>query len=267
MLQINSKDQLSKAQIKSIAPSVFTTTYADHLSDSYTHIPTSRVIDDMAVLGWNVYSAKEVKARKQVGFQKHLLVFRNENVVINGEDGDTVYPQILVTNSHDGKNAFQFQSGIFRMICENGLVVASEKYNDLRIRHINYTFEELQEKIKAMVEQLPLTVDSLNRMKQTQLNEEQAYDLAEKSILTRFPDTDIKELNINIDELLNPTRPEDKGKDLFTVFNVLQEKILSGSFTYMTGTKIRKARKVKNFQQDIKLNSQLYSIANEFMEV
>ena len=267
MLDINSTKVLSKGEIRSIAPSVFTTTQAEYLSESYTHIPTSRVIDDMKLLGWNVYSAKEVKARKQVGFQKHLLVFRNENVVINGDDGDVVFPQILVTNSHDGKNAFQFQAGLFRMICENGLVVSTETFNNLRIRHINYTFEELQEKIKAMVEQLPLTVESMNKMKLTELSEEQAYDLAEKSILTRFPDTNIEELNINITELLSPTRPEDRSKDLFTVFNVLQEKILEGSFTYMTGVKVRKARKVKNFQQDIKLNSQLYSIASEFMEV
>jgi hypothetical protein len=34
----------------------------------------------------------------------------------------------------------------------------------------------------------------------------------------------------------------------------------------MTGTKIRKARKVKNFQQDIKINAHLYAIASEFVE-
>ena len=32
-------------------------------------------------------------------------------------DGDTVYPQILLTNSHDGKNAFTFTAGLFRLIC------------------------------------------------------------------------------------------------------------------------------------------------------
>ena len=37
---------------------------------------------------------------------------------------DTVYPQILLTNSHDGKNAFTFTAGLFRLICENGLVIA-----------------------------------------------------------------------------------------------------------------------------------------------
>ena len=37
---------------------------------------------------------------------------------------DTVFPQILLTNSHDGKNAFTFTAGLFRMICENGLVLS-----------------------------------------------------------------------------------------------------------------------------------------------
>jgi len=62
-------------------------------SDKYTHIPTDQVIKDMELLGWGVVDAKEVKARKEttVGFQKHLVVFRNNDVVIHGEDGDTVF--------------------------------------------------------------------------------------------------------------------------------------------------------------------------------
>ncbi len=60
---------------------------------------TIKVIEDMAKLGWNVVDAKQVKARKEEtrGFQKHLVVFRNNDVVINGADGDTVFPQILLT--------------------------------------------------------------------------------------------------------------------------------------------------------------------------
>ena len=61
-----------------------------------------------------VVDVKEVKARKAKtrGVQKHMVVFRNPDVVINGGDGDTVFPQILLTNSHDGKNAFTFTAGL-----------------------------------------------------------------------------------------------------------------------------------------------------------
>ena len=94
---------LTKQNIMSLAPSVFAEKPSSEVSDHYTHIPTERVIDDMELLGWKPIQATEVKARKNStkGFQKHLVTFRNDDVVINGDDGDTVFPQILMTNSHD----------------------------------------------------------------------------------------------------------------------------------------------------------------------
>ena len=67
------------------------------------------------------------------------------------------FPQILLTNSHDGKNAFTFTAGLFRMICENGLVISSQNFEKMKIRHMGYSFEELQNTIKSIVESLPLT--------------------------------------------------------------------------------------------------------------
>ncbi len=101
---------LTMEQIKEQAPSIFTETAIPTASEKYTHIPTSRIISDMEALNWKVVDAKQVKVRaeRKMGYQKHLLVFRNEDVVINGSNGDTVYPQILMTNSHDGLSAFHF---------------------------------------------------------------------------------------------------------------------------------------------------------------
>ncbi len=265
-LNLDNTKFLSQDEIKRSAPSVFTKTAFDSLSSKYTHIPTSQVIEDMAKLNFFVTECKEIKARKRVGFQKHLLIFRNPDLVINGEDGDVIHPQILISNSHDGSSSFIFQSGLFRCICSNGMVVSTQDFDKLKIRHMNYTFEELQDKIKFMIEQLPLTVESMNKMKSTQLNEDQARDLAKRSLTARFDESEVDALNIDLDALLEPIRPEDRSNDLFTVFNRIQEKILGGDFNYMSGTKIRKARKVKNFQQDIKINAHLYAVASEFVE-
>lgn len=264
MLNLKGQEFLSKEQIKSKAPSIFTSTAAQGVSDKYTHIPTSNVIDDMDLLGWKVVDAKEVKARKGIGFQKHLLVFRNEDVVINGADGDTVFPQILLTNSHDGKNSFTFTAGLFRMICENGLVVSTEQFEDVKMRHMGYTFEELQEQIKGMVERLPLTVESMNKMKQIEMSQDAAVAFAQKAITARFNENEIENISIDVNQLLTPTRKEDEGNDLWSVFNVIQEKILDGNFNYTFGNKVRKARKIKNFNQDLKINKELFSIALEY---
>jgi hypothetical protein len=265
MLDLSKDGFLTTSEIKQRANSVFTDTASPNVSSKFTHIPTHKVIEDMSQLGWGVVDAKQVKARKGQGFQKHLVVFRNPDVVINGADGDTVFPQILLTNSNDGKNAFTFTAGLFRLVCENGLVISTQEFENVKIRHMGYTFEELQTQIRAMVEQLPLTVESMNKMKAVELDEKSLVEFAEKALATRFKAEELENIKVDLDILLEPTRPEDKGNDLWSVFNVLQEKILEGDFLYMSGTKIRKARKVKNFKQDIEINQKLFAVAAEFM--
>lgn len=264
MLNYNSDQFLSNSEIRQIAPSVFTDKPSSNVSQHYTHIPTSRVIEDMRTLGWDVVDAKQVKARASQGTQKHLVVFRNPDVVVNGEDGDTVWPQILLTNSHDGKNAFQFQAGLFRMVCENGLVISTQDFEKVKMRHMGYTFEELQEQIRTMVERLPLTVESMNKMKQIRLNEEQMVEFATRALETRFNEKQINRINIDVNQLLEVDRDEDKGDDVWVVFNRIQEKLLNGDFNYITGNKVRKARKIKNFQQDARVNAELFDLALEY---
>jgi len=48
------------------------------------------------------------------------------------------------------------------------------------------------------------------------------------------------------------------------VFNRIQEKVINGDFNYGYSTKTHKARKIKNFNQDIVLNSKLYELATEY---
>ena len=262
MLNIN-QEFISKDQIRQQAPSIFTATSAPGTSDKYAHIPTDKIIDDMAALGWGVVDAKQVRARKGIGFQKHLVVFRNNDIQITAEDGDNVFPQILLTNSHDGKNAFTFTAGLFRMVCENGLVVSSREFENMKIRHYGYSFEELQETIKSMVEKLPLTVESLNKFRAVELSQEQALDFAKKALEVRLGDLD--NIQIDLQDLLTPTRSEDRGNDLWSVYNVVQEKLIHGMFNYKYGVKSRKARKIKNFKQDLVINERLYDLALEYV--
>jgi hypothetical protein len=265
MLDIRNTEFIDKKEIKNRAKSIFTTTGSPSVSDKYAHISTEKIIDDMSLLGWGVVDAKEVKARKDVGFQKHLVVFRNNDIQITAEDGDNVCPQILLTNSHDGKNAFTFTAGLFRMVCENGLVVSSKEFENMKIRHYGYSFEELQEVIKTMVEKLPLTVESLNKFRSVELGQEQTLEFAKKALLTRFDEKELENIKIDLNDLLTPTRNEDRGSDLWSVYNVIQEKLTHGMFNYGYGNKIRKARKIKNFNKDLELNEKLYSLALEYV--
>ena len=266
MLDLQKSGFMSDEQIKEIAPAVFTQKPSNEVSKHYTHIPTTKVINDMRTLGWDVVDVKEVKARKAKtrGVQKHMVVFRNPDVVINGEDGDTVFPQILLTNSHDGKNAFTFTAGLFRLICENGLVISTTQFEDVKMRHMGYTFEDLQENIREMVAKLPLTVESMNKMKEVEMKQEQALEFAKRALETRFDEKQMNRIKVDLDALLTPTRVEDTGNDVWSVFNVVQEKIIDGDFEYIAGSKTRKARRVKNFKQDQKINKELFELALEY---
>ena len=241
--------------IKQIAPSVFTTEKAPHLTDKYIQTPTSRVVEDLMNLGWQVTKAQEVRSRKYKGFQKHVVVFRNPDIMIKGKDGDDAFPQILLTNSHDGKAAFNFRVGIFRLVCSNGLVISDADFSNVSIRHINYTFESLQARVAEMIAKLPNLVNKINTFKQTQLTEEQMKDFATKAMKLRTKQ------QVNVLEILTADRPQDQGNDLWVVFNRIQEKLLGGS--YRAGQ--RKARSVRNFQKDIELNEQLFELAGSYL--
>ena len=265
MLNLQNQEFLTKDQIKDKAPSVFTESGAPTTSDKYTHISTERLIDDMSALGWGVVDATQVKARKRVGYQKHLLVFRNDELTITGQDGDDVFPQILLSNSHDGSSTFQFTAGLFRMVCSNGLVLSTETFGDLKIRHMGYDMEELQRVVSEIVDKLPLTVESMNQLKQSQISQEKQQQFALEALGLRFNQDGMEFDESNAEELLAVERKEDEGDNVWEVFNRVQEKLLDGGFMYRnTKGKVRKARKIKNFQQDIKLNQQLFDLALQY---
>jgi hypothetical protein len=266
MLNYQNTEFKSLEELKQTTPSIFTKNGSSNTSDKYSHIPTDTVIKDLELLGWGVVDAKEVKARKQVGYQKHLVVFRNPDVVINGKDGDTVYPQILLTNSHDGKNSFSFQAGLFRMICENGLVIATKQFESM-INSVIWVMilKHLQGVIKDMISNLDLTVESMNKMKETELTEEQTLEFAKQLLETRVAGSKNTFGDEAIADILTPQRKEDKGNGLWEVFNRVQENIVEGNFQYLTpGGKLRQARPIKNFRQDMNINARMYEQALTF---
>jgi len=255
--------ELTMEQVKKSAPSIFQTKQKDNLSEHYVHIPTDRVINDMMSLGWKPCQAVEIKARKKstIGYQRHMIKFFNPDIVIEGVNGDDVFPQILLTNSHDGLSSFKFQIGLFRLVCSNGLVVMDTSYGDFKLRHMGYTFTELTQKINEAVSSFPGLVEKINKFQNIELSDKQVTDFAKKASKVRFGEG----VKVDLNELLVPERVADEGNNLWVVFNRVQEKLISGGCSYMNGAKTRKARAVKNFSQDLKINEALWELAEEYV--
>jgi hypothetical protein len=73
---------------------------------------------------------------------------------------------------------------------------------------------------------------------------------------------------LDINDLLTPFRPEDEGSDLWTVFNVIQEKMMRGGFSYQTPLgRTTKLRGIKSIQASHRLNTKLWEAAEELVLV
>lgn len=265
--KVVNRDYLTLDEVKLLAPSVGTTKPLDGLSKHYVHVPTTTVIEDIQKLGWKPVGVQEVKARKRKGYQKHLITFEHPYYKKEGEGG-TEHPQLLLMNSHDGTSKFQLEAGIFRMICSNGMVIKSDDMGSVSIHHMGYDFSVIKEAVESLMNNVPQILNTITKMKETELEKEQMIEFAKKAARLRFDKlnerTKIEDV-VDIDELLGAERKEDKGEKLWEVFNRVQEKIINGSFQYKFGEKERKARPIKNFKQNVQVNQDLWALADELV--
>lgn len=260
---------LTKDQIRNSAPLIFAEQPTNpDVSDKYLFVNTETIIDDLEKLGWLPVQAVQRKGRKSEGtiFSKHMVAFQNPDIKITSKDGDDAYPRILLTNSHDGMQAFKFSVGIFRLVCSNGLVVADEQFSDFRIKHKGYSFDELRDVVSLAVKDLPNRVQVMNDMKNRILTVEEKRKLAIDAMLIRAGVSTLQYDDETISDILEPTRSADEGNDLWRVFNVVQEKITQGNFhAALRGAKVRKVRKIKSFEKDMKVNKELFKLATAML--
>ncbi len=266
---------LTKEQIREICPVAFKEEPTNpDVTDKYLFVNTETIIDDLSKLGWEPVTAAMRKSRgKDTIFSKHMVSFQNPDIKITSADGDDSYPRIIMTNSHDGLQAFKFSVGIFRLVCSNGLVIADEKFSEFKIKHKGYTFEELRQVISEAVKDLPNRVEVLNSMRNRELTKEEQEKLALDAMLVRagiVPGSEkAKEFVYDeetIQDILEPKRDEDRGNDLWKTFNVIQEKITQGDFhAALRGAKVRKVRKIKSFEKDLDVNKKLFKLATNLL--
>ena len=247
-----------------------------NVSDKYVQANTITVINDLEKLGWYPVQAKQCRMKKKSsGIRSfHMIALQNPNVKIvkqNADGTETIdtYPRIILTNSHDGFNSFKFMVGLFRLVCSNGLVVADNEMVNMSIRHINYSFDELRKVVNEAIKQVPNIVMTMNTMKNTEVTEEQKREMATEVVKIRKNIEDDKKFSLDEDtirEILMPVREEDNGNDLWTVFNICQEKLIKGGYMALgNNNKVRKQRSITSIKKDIDYNQRLWDVAMRYM--
>jgi hypothetical protein len=241
------------------------------VADTYGFIDTGKIVERFARKGWEISSAKEVKVRtiERQGFQKHLIRFRNESFPrIEGLSNDhSSIPELIIENSHDGTGALKLYFGIFRMACLNGIITGSSLAS-FRVIHSQNAIKNLDHAIDGMTSNIPSLVERVGRFASIEFDRDLSLSLARKGCEIRLGH--LKGIqDMDLASALEPKRFADLGKDAFSVFNVLQERVIRGGIRYKqinekNGFVERKfTRAVNSISQSVKYNRELWNALEE----
>ena len=268
MFRSNSISQsvaLSNEDLQNLAPSIFASQPVADVSDRYSFLPTSSILDGMRDHGWMPIRAEQqhVSTAARQGFQKHLIRFaRVESLDTWAKD--EVRPEIVLLNSHDKSSAYQLHCGLLRMVCLNGMVVADATFQRISIKHVGFNPDSVIEASFAVLDAVPEIMDKVALFQDRVLTDTERLALATGAATHRWEDLDKAPVNPSL--LLNPRRYGDGAKDLWTTLNTIQENITKGgqrdySRRRPNGDRMPKSRAIKGIDEDLRLNKALWHMA------
>jgi len=262
---------LSIEAIQQRAPAAFSTTKADRLTDRYISLNTSDVLPIMADYGYLPTQAAQKRSRTASPMHAaHMLAFSKTTDI--AETGD-IRPEIILYNSHDGTGSVKLFAGAFRFICSNG-IVAGDGFQS-RIYH-SKALNGFEEMLRNTVATLPDLMGRIEKMRGVSLSPGQVHDMAIAGVATRWDDYTGQPKGAyavaqTVKDVMNVRRYGDEGYDAWTVFNRIQEGVIRGyamirsiTETHPEGV-MRKARPVNSIKEAVRINTELWNIADEMV--
>ena len=233
---------------------------SERVGTKYSFASTANVLEVLADHGWRPYQYREVKTRveSRVGKQAHSIVLANSAYPV-----ESTNPTIMVKNSHDGLGSLRFLSGLYEMICANGLVVGTSA-SDINLRHVGLDEQRIVEGVRLCVANLEKAISISDRMKAITLDDHQRMQLAEKAVEMAF---DGDKYTVKPYQLLWNHRREQNVPTLWNTFNSIQERVVRGGVLQVRqdGTRVR-SRAITSIDRSIKINRGLWDIAETAME-
>lgn len=265
---LRSRDVLTDDQIRSAAPSVFAVAAHDSRSDRYTHIPTAAVLDGLRREGFNPYEVRQggtrIEGKRE--FTKHLIRLRREGAVTVGDS----VRELVLLNSHDGTSAYQLMSGMFRLVCSNGLVIADGEAQSIRVPHKGDVVSQVIDAAYEVIEDGARIDSNIESMRALQLHPDEQLAFARAAATLRFEDGKVP---VAAEEINRARRYEDAGTSLWLTFNRAQENLTQGGLRYVerdaNGRRVarRQTRAVNGIDGNVSLNRALWTLAAEMQKL
>lgn len=258
---------ITNEQIISLASAAGATQPHQDVSKKYSFVPTLDAVDLLRSDGWMPVSARQSGTRKDDldGFQKHTIRFMKEDLIFSGQER----VDLVMVNSHDRGSAFKLMASVWRQVCGNGLMVAAELAS-FSHKHIGFDPDEFVESAKKIAGHAGEVAEQVEGMKVIELapNEKGIYAAAAHQLVYDDPE----EAPILPSQLLHERRYDDRGNDLWSAFNVIQENILRGGVRGRkrdANNRYRRVttRPVKSIDRDIQLNKALWTLTEKMAEL
>jgi len=208
------------------------------------YIDTLDVVQQLQSEGWQLKGVAEQRASNRKVSSNYVQLHHPDFSVLNKQGKTEALASITISNSCSGARPLEMNLGAFRLVCSNGMV-RFDKAAESKIKHTEINYRQLPQLIAKLNNKAMILSSEINNMKHKQLSIDDMKKFAFDAARLRFED----ENEIDIDELLRVNRIEDEGNDVWTVFNRLQENL---------------THNVSNLSQDIRLNQQLFSLADKY---
>jgi hypothetical protein len=173
--------------------------------------------------------------------------------------------EIILINSADGTGSFQLCAGIFRAVCQNGLV-AGDVVGDVRVRHTGNVVDNVIEGSYQVLDDFEKVNGSMNDMKSLILQPREQEAFARAALALKY-DT-VEDTPITPYQVLRPRRNADTSTDLWTTFNRVQESLIRGGIRGRTKENKRTTtRAVNGISESTKLNKALWTLSEAMLEL
>ena len=242
---------ISLDSLRQRVPAIFTKTPSPKVSNRYSFADSEYYLQKFIDADWTIHSARQVSKSE---YAPHQVILRNKDIATVGD----LLPQLIFTNSHNGIKKMTIDTGIYRLVCSNGLVVPTSITQSLSIKHLDLGDSITDAIVNSFYEKVPIIMNSIDRMRNKILTDDEIDNFAYNALQIRF----INAVGININDVVKPLRLEDNSDDLWTVFNVVQEKIIRGGIQLPSK---RHSRPINNFVNDNDINTKLWQLAEQYI--
>ncbi|WEA06744.1 DUF932 domain-containing protein [Pantoea dispersa] len=259
--QIRRDRPLTNHELMTHIPSVFGTDKHESRSDRYTYIPTITLLDSLKQEGFQPFFACQTRVRDQSKREhtKHMLRLRREGQITGKQ-----VPEIILLNSHDGSSSYQMLPGLFRAVCQNGLI-CGESFGEVRVPHKGNVVEKVIEGAYEVLGIFDRVEEKRDAMQSLLLAPPAQQAMAKAALTYRFGE---EHQPVTESQILSPRRWQDQSNDLWTTYQRIQENLIKGGLSGRT-TKGQRAqtRAVKGIDGDVKLNRALWVMAENMLQL